>query len=121
MKRILLVFFVSTAMLCAAVILACDLCVPQGQLDPQGGGPYSSAICWTTTDGSGPYSWCVGGDSYCSYYGSDGSCPVQGGSCTDPGGCIQNPQSVVVQHPRCDIDVSGRCGTQSMLSAGFLN
>lgn len=95
--------------LCGASSFACESCVDKGSLDPNGGGPYNSAICWTSSGGQ--WSWCVGGNTTCTG-GTDGSC---GGSdvCVDPGSsCILNPASFNgAEGPvkKCAVDVSGAC------------
>ena len=112
--RRFLVAVVVLSLFAAGAVDACEQCIPKGSRDPDGGGPYNSAICWTIS--SGGWSSCVGGDTKCSGDDLENSCPVGGGP-----GCItfndgrtlcpENPEPVVSEPlDRCRAtDVAGRC------------
>lgn len=106
-RRLLFVVSVVT-LLAAPALFACETCIPKGVRDPNGGGPYGSALCWTSS--SGILSYCWGGDLVCTGADPENSCPTAGGGgCTIA--CPENPElrSAAVDR-RCDtVDVSGRC------------
>ena len=109
-SRIWFLVFIFT-LLGAPALLACEDCIPKGALDPNGSGPYSSAICWSRD--SGVWSWCVGGSVVCSggNYGSDCPVPGSGGGSECGDHCVQNPtlRSREAAQTCKSVDLSGRC------------
>src|SRR5437016_14127361 len=90
MKRSLFVLVVSVTLFGAPALFGCEKCIPKGNLDPNGNGPYSTGICWTIDTGS--YVSCYGTSTSCTTTSGDG-CPA-GGQCQSELGCILNPESI---------------------------
>lgn len=121
-RRSMFVVFVLTVF-AAPTLFACESCVAKGSRDPLGGGPYNSALCWTS-DG-GPWTYCWGGSLICNGGSIDASCPA-----SDEGNCAENVEDcVLTQWSRssraadreCDgADVAGRCLTARRTQASFL-
>lgn len=121
MSRLLLVVAVGVVLFSASSLAACEKCVPKGEKDPNGGGPYSSAICWTIDSGTWAYCW--GGATNCTGDDPENSCPTSGGGqCAELAGggevCVYNidlredPADPV---GRCSTaDVQGRCGGRQL-------
>jgi hypothetical protein len=116
MKRLLLLVVVIT-LFAVPQLLACESCVPAGSRDPMGGGPYSSAICWTSD--SGQWSWCVGGSSNCTGDDPENVCPV-GTSCPPDSqhcGPIHKDPLLTTSYKGCDaVDEAGRCAGKRQLT-----
>jgi hypothetical protein len=107
-NRKLLFFVLLLTLCCAPALFACESCVAKGQKDPNGGGPYGSALCWT--GGGGVWSWCIGGNLLCDGGDPEGTC-AGGGNCGNS--CVENPvlRSSPTAEKKCNVvDVSGRCG-----------
>lgn len=113
MRRSILVCTVLLVLVIGPSVLACEYCIRKGSLDPNGGGPYSSAICWTSN--SGGWSYCWGGDTDCTGSDPENTCPTAGGSgcLTMSNGetiCVENPEPLVAPPAGCrGTDVQGRC------------
>lgn len=124
MTRSLVMAAILATLIGAPAAVACEKCVPQGQKDPNGGGPYSSAICWTIASGSWSYCWASG--STCSTGDPENACPLpgSGGQCAESGGiivCVENPEMMTDPAGRCrGTDVQGRCTTRPALTMSFL-
>jgi hypothetical protein len=118
----LFVVVASIVLLAAPALFACEKCIPQGTTDPVAGGPFSSAICWTTD--SGPWTYCWGGDSICQGGNVDNSCPVGGGSCNpELPNCILNPVSIArgTVNKCSTVDVSGACLAEKTTEVSLLH
>lgn len=126
MSRLFLVVAVVAALFSAPALIACEKCVSKGSLDPNGGGPYNSAICWTASNGG--WSWCVGGNTSCTGDDTENVCPEGGAT-----NCITlsngNTICFQVREPnaseplgRCGgTDLQGRCDARSTRMASLLN
>lgn len=120
-RRLFLVLVL--VVLAASALSACESCVAKGAQDPLGGGPYNSALCWTS-DG-GPWTYCWGGSFVCSGGSVDASCPASG-----EGNCAENVEDCVltqwlrsshVADTKCDgADVAGRCLIARRTLSSFL-
>ena len=123
MKQRMFVLIVSIALFGASALIACEKCITKGQLDPNGGGPYASSICWTAD--SGAWSYCVGGDSNCTGDDPENVCPTSSGNeqCTEPNLCILYPDSIRLPTPavkECRVDISGKCSVVGRGRVSFL-
>jgi hypothetical protein len=119
MKKWLLLFSLVVVVLASPAAYACESCVPKGTKDPDGGGPYNNAICWTHDEGL--YSYCWGGDVTCGGYGDpENSCPLKEPVCADefdpkclPILEVQWEDSVsgvaAAAQENCSVDVARRC------------
>lgn len=121
MTRLLRVVVVLIVVAAAPVLFACEKCVKKGELDPNGGGPYSTAICWSGDIYQ--WSWCSGGILACTGGDPEDVCPVSGGAnCGDH--CVENPDSIVRRGParECgNVDLAGRCHAGEEAALSFLN
>lgn len=121
MKRTVLVLGILIVLCSTPALFGCESCVPKGSKDPNGNGPYSGAICWTSA--SGEWSWCYGGNTNCTG-DTDGSCG--GGQCVEPGlagSCVLHPMSFdgpAGQVKTCAVDASGACSSRAIARPSVL-
>ena len=118
MKSFVIFSALTVALLLGPELSACESCVPKGTKDPDGNGPYASAICWTTDTGN--YSWCVGGNVVCSGGNPEGSCPSAKGRCSDDGSggqvCIYDVEPLKAPLDDCSFsDIQGRCAGKPLI------
>lgn len=129
MSRSFLVVAVAVLLFGASSLVACEQCVPKGSKDPNGGGPYNSAICWTIDSGDKAYCW--GGNTTCSGQDPENSCPIGGGGqCVELSGggtvCVYNPDPILADPADpaglcLTADLNGRCVGRQRQIASLLN
>lgn len=129
MKRLVMIVLALATFAATPAVFACEKCIDKGSKDPNGGGPYNSAICWTADDGG--WTYCIGGNTKCDGGSFGNSCPVSGGQCHEesPSDCVLNqtmsirvPVTSHVTRPikKCVADLTGACAVGVSAPVSFL-